>query len=167
MEIFFNYAIIKSIVCSYSHKWALSCCMPGQQWYMEWQISAKKKTVTQRKELHPIVWMNLHANLTQAMKHRYNIIIGSSWLVTCCICCHDRQWNRVRWRGWRYICRKVARRFTFYCIQTETKYSTLQQQKCRSWRWTTLDFSPFSSKNEALMFLLVNSPQPIVSWWNL
>ena len=39
---------------------------------------SKKKTVTQKKELHPIVWMNLHANLTQAMKHRYNIIIGSS-----------------------------------------------------------------------------------------
>ena len=38
----------------------------------------KQKTVTQRKELHPIIWMNHHANLTQAMKHRYNIIIGSS-----------------------------------------------------------------------------------------
>ena len=27
-----------------------------------------KKTVTQRKALHPIIWMNHHANLTQAVK---------------------------------------------------------------------------------------------------
>ena len=90
--------------------------MPGRQWYMEWQISAKKKNSDSEERTTPNYLDESYANLTQAMKHRYNIIIGSSWLVTCCICCHDRQWNGVRWRGWRYIVEKLLEdsHFTVY-----------------------------------------------------